>query len=266
MELVSAAKMRKAQSAALASRPYANLASELMSNLLAKIGKIEHPLVKRSRQNADSDEAKNLFIVITPDKGLAGSLSTNVIAAAYNKARELGLEKSDFIAVGKKASDAGRRMKWNLVAVFPGRDRDISIYDAKPITEIAINDFLSGSYNKVFVVYTDFISTLKQQSKVLTLLPLPLTAGRAIEEDYVFEPNASYILDRLIYRSIEFTVFQALVESMASEHSARMVAMRNANQAAGDLMKDLELTYNQARQAGITRELAEITAAKLAME
>ncbi|OGE81083.1 MAG: hypothetical protein A3H72_03205 [Candidatus Doudnabacteria bacterium RIFCSPLOWO2_02_FULL_48_8] len=303
MELVAAAKMRRAQQQATASRSYAVLSSELLKNLAAK-GDLRHPLINRLVEDAPPQGGKTLIILITSDRGLAGALNTNVINKAlgliklenkpipaensvklsgdltkasakisdYSPNSHLGDGRGgdgfDLITVGKKGADAARRQKLNVIAAFTGKDRNLSILDAKPIAEIAINDYLAHKYEKVFVVYTDFISTLRQSPNVIQVLPF---AGHVSRNTYhvpeiLFEPSSDEVLEKFLYRAIEFTVYQALVEAAASEHSARMMAMRNANTAAADLIDDLTLTYNQARQAGITRELSEISAAKLAME
>jgi F-type H+-transporting ATPase subunit gamma len=268
MELVSASKMRKAQGAAASSRSYSRLSSELLKNLLDKVALSTHPILQRVMPEDAPVQPKHraLIVLITSDKGLAGSLNTNVITAALGLVKDEGADRVDFVAVGRKGTDALRRTGQNVIAVFPGKDRMISVFDAKPIAQIAIDDFLNFTYDKVYVVYTDFISTLAQKPNILQILPLTdRTADHNLEE-YEFEPNPDEVMENLIYRYIEFAVYQSMLEAAASEHSARMVAMRNANQAASDLIDDLTLSANQARQAGITRELSEISAAKIAME
>ncbi len=268
MELVSASKMRKAQLAASSSRPYAKLSSEIVNGLLGKVKSASHPIL--NRQNPIGKifvpQHRTLAILITPDRGLAGSLSTNVIASAAMVARHNKPENVDFVAVGRKGTDALRRMGMNLAAVFSAKDKGVTVFDAKPIAKIAIDDYLNFKYDKVYVVFTDFVSTLVQQPKMIQLLPLAKPHETENVINYEFEPDEDEVLENLVYRYIEFAVFQALLEAAASEHSARMVAMRNANQAASDLIDDLVLSANQARQSGITRELSEISAAKLAME
>lgn len=265
LELVSAAKMRKAQSQALASRPYARLSSSLLENLVRKVDSKIHPLLNRVLPEEEKPSVRVLALFISPNKGLAGALNTNLINTATNLIKTEGREKIDFIVVGKKGSDLIRRMGLNIVASFDAKDRDIRVFDAKPMAQVAIEEFLANHYGKIFVIFTDFISTLNQKPRILQILPLTHTTNPDAEE-YLFEPNADEVLEDLIYRTIEFAVYQSLVEAVASEHSARMVAMRNANEASTDLIDELQLTYNQARQAGITRELSEISAAKLAME
>jgi F-type H+-transporting ATPase subunit gamma len=282
MELVSAAKMRKAQQQALASRPYYKLSSELLENLSSKVDKKLHPLLQRvlpARHASDKafeqgvaggpeeTEAsdKVLMILVSPNKGLAGALNTNLVNKAMETIRAEGKEKVSFITIGKKGEDLVKRMKFNVVADFASKERDLTILDARPIAQIAMEGYLANNYSKVFIVYTDFITTLTQKPNILQLLPLSKISDPDAQ-DFLFEPNADEVLESLIQRTVEFAVFQTLVEAQASEHSARMVAMRNANEASSDLISDLELSYNQARQAGITRELSEISAAKLAME
>lgn len=262
MELVAASKMRKAQAQTLASRPYAQVSGALIRRLAKKSTLFKHPLLNKPNNNRDG---KMLAIVISSDKGLAGALNTNLFNKAINLLKAEGREKFDFITVGKKSADMVRRQNLNLIAAFPGKDRNITILDARPVAEMAINDFLQNKYAKLFVIYTDFISTLNQKPNVLQLLPF-VPEAEETDNDYVFEPDADAVLDKALNNTVEFILFQCMTEAAASEHSSRMVAMRNANEAAGELIDDLSLSFNQARQAGITKELSEISAAKLAME
>ncbi len=266
MELVAAAKMRKAQASALASRPYATISSELLQNLVSKADLSDHPLINRVLPNSKTAIQKVLIILISSDRGLAGAFNTNVINKALSIIKDEGAKEVDFITIGKKGADAIARMKYNIVASFPGKDKNISQMDAEPIAVMAMEDFMKAKYGKVFVIYTDFVSTLVQKPNMLQLLPFTHTDAKDSNDEYLFEPDAKEILDGLINRTVKFEVYQAMVEAAASEHSARMVAMRNANEASGELLDELSLSYNQARQAGITRELSEISAAKLAME
>jgi len=289
MELVSAAKMRKAQLAAQASRPYATLSAELLQNIAARTGQINHPLMRQVVNGKPSDRFRALAIVITSDKGLAGSLNTNIINKTIELVKivrnEFRVFKSgndeldrvhtavgvtEFITIGKKATEAIRRFKdAKIIATFPGKDKVITSADSKPIAEIAMKEFAAAVYEKVFVIYPQFISTLVQKPNILQLLPFESAERRGVRDEgreFLFEPSPGEVLENLITRAVEFSIYQTLAEAAASEHSARMVAMRNANEAAGELIDDLSLSYNQARQGGITRELSEISAAKLAME
>ncbi|MBI4363568.1 MAG: ATP synthase F1 subunit gamma [Candidatus Doudnabacteria bacterium] len=267
MELVSAAKMRKAQAQALASRAYSIQSGELLRNLVGKTN-YRHPLIERvlpEDYEGDLRSQKILVILISSDRGLAGAFNSNVLSKALTLLREDGTDRYDLITIGKKGSDFARRIGYNIVAAYEGKDKNLAIMDARPIAQQAVADFLSYKYEKVFVVFTDFISTLVQKANIIQLLPFADVVQNN-GEDVLIEPTPDQVFDNLIRKTIEFTVYQTLVESIASEHSARMVAMRNANEAAGDLIDDLTLSFNQARQAGITKELSEISAAKLAME
>lgn len=268
MELVSAAKMRKAQTAAVQSRPYATLSSQLLKTLAQKSGQLKHPLINRVAPEGKIPAQKILSVLITSDRGLAGAFNTNVINKALEILKAEGGEKFDFITIGKKGTEVVRRLGYNIIATFPSKDRGLTILDAKPIAKVAVDDFLAFKYEKVFIIYSDFVSILVQKPNMLQLLPFSQKAdnSKQMADELLFEPSADDVLENLVARTIEFEVYQTLVEAAASEHSARMVAMRNANEAAGDLIEDLSLSYNQARQAGITRELSEISAAKLAME
>ncbi len=265
MELVSAAKMRKAQSHALASRPYSLLSAELLRNIAGKTRQANHPLLGRMI-DGKVKTSKILAIVITSDKGLAGSLNSNVVNKTVQILREEGQDKFDFITVGRKGADAIKRMGGNIIATFPAKDKNVTSNDSRPIAEIAMTEFIKGAYEKVFIVYPQFISTLVQKPNILQLLPFSTEVDAKPQEEFLFEPSPDAVLENLVTRAVEFSIYQTLAEAAASEHSARMVAMRNANEAAGELIDDLSLSYNQARQAGITRELSEISAAKLAME
>jgi F-type H+-transporting ATPase subunit gamma len=270
MELVSAAKMRKAQTSAIASRPYAVLSSELLRNLAGKAGNSSNPLITRTLPEfgkSKTKAAKVLIILISSNRGLAGAFNSNVINKALSILKEEGEDKVDFVTIGKKGTDAIVRMKHNMVATFASKDK-VTVQDAEPIAVLAMDDFLAAKYEKVFLVYTEFVSTLVQKPNILQILPFASKDTENVKtyDEFLFEPAADIILENLITRTIKFAVYQAMVEAAASEHSARMVSMRNANEAAGDLLDELSLSYNQARQAGITRELSEISAAKLAME
>ncbi len=265
MELVSAAKMRKAQALAKASRPYSILSTELLQNLSLKIDYDKHPLIHRPVDNKKQSLNKDLIILVTADRGLAGAFNSNIFNKVAGMLKENSTRDFDFITIGKKGSDLVRKLHKQIIATFPVKDRNVSIFDAKPVAEIAINEFLNYTYDHVYIVYTDFISTLTQKPNVIRLLPIT-TEKQESKDDFIFEPSVEDVLKNLVYRTIDFAVYQTLVETSASEHSARMVAMRNANEASKDLIDELVLSANQARQSGITRELAEISAAKLAME
>lgn len=267
MQMVSAAKMRKAQNATMASRTYAELASELISGL-GNVEKYENPLL------AQHPEAKKLGIVlVTTNRGLVGGFNSNLI----NKLKELELGEPELvgevIAIGKKGSETVSRTKRNLLAQFTKHDSTEQVKDIYPIVKMISDSYKSGEYQKILVVYNHFVSTLVQKPTAKVLLPFNFSEEQEKAEkkdvntwQVLFEPNRSEVLSHVIPRVLESQIYQAILESDASEHSARMVMMKNATEAAGDLIDDLTLTFNQLRQNKITTELSEITAGRIALE
>ncbi len=281
MEMVAAAKMRRAIEAVLKTRAYANLSWQTVLNL-SKTGSAElHPLlVKR-------EEVKKIgVILITSNRGLCGGFNSAVIRKAQELVREKigggSPAKADFILLGKKGAAVYRYFGYNIAADFPKSDLIKEISEVVPVVKMVISDYLKSKYDKIFVAYTDFVSAVKQVPRVKQLLPFDIKAqeeflGKANAEnsdqkfegaalEYLFEPSPREILNEMLPRLIEVQLFQALLESNAAEHSARMAAMHQATQAAGDLVDDLTLFYNKARQAGITREIAEISAGANALK
>ena len=273
MELVAASKMRKAVAAVLSSRPYAQMAWSLVAKLEAK-GEEAHPLLKKPEGD------RSLAILVTSDRGLCGGFNASVIRAAaeYVRARPEGAV--DFIAIGRRGEAWIRRRRLPLKASFG----DVLAGGAppaakvRPLARLAKDGFTGGAYAEVAVIYTDFVSSILQKPRAKTLLPLTrdsdlgeITGHTEVHPDakdsadYVFEPDPRSVLDRLLPRVAEAQLYQAVLESLASEHSARMLAMKNATDAATDMIDDLRLTFNQARQAGITQEIAEISAGRAAL-
>lgn len=261
MEMVAASKMRRAQQAVLAARPYAERIRAMLGDLAAMTSPQEEvrafPLLQRRPIR------RIQLILVTSDRGLAGSLNTNVIRRAVDfmtRERPEPLENFDLVAVGRKGRDFLVRYGWPMVAEFTRITDRPSIEAVRPLTELATQDFTTGRVDAVFVVYTHFINTLKQEPRVLQLLPIEPPEGTGAISDYIFEPDPVTVLEALLPRFIEMQLYRVLLEASASEHSARMVAMRNATQNALDLVAELTLTYNKARQAQITREVSEIAA------
>lgn len=277
LEAVSASRVRKAQARVLASRAYAEKAWEILLNVQAAApsGMPLHPLL------TEREEIKNIMIVlITSDRGLAGAFNTNVIRVAQRFASRLG-KPTQFVTVGRKGRDALIRAGENVVAEFTNLPDDATISDISPISRIAIDAFSSGEVDDVFIAYTDFINTLTQQPTVLGWLPLiPHTLEDQVAAEFIkdvplvtkgggnydYEPSAEAILDEIVPRFTELQMYQALLESKASEHSARMVAMRNASDNASELVDDLTLVYNKARQAAITSEILDIVGGAEALQ
>jgi len=203
------------------------------------------------------------LILVTSDRGLAGALNTNVIRRAVDfmtRERSEPIEHFDIVAIGRKGRDFLVRYGWPMIAEFTRITDRPSVEAIRPIVELATQDFISGRVDAVFVVYTHFINTLRQEPRVFQLLPIEPPEESGAISDYIFEPDPATVLEALLPRFLEMQLYRILLEASASEHSARMVAMRNATQNALDLVAELTLTYNKARQAQITREVSEIAA------
>lgn len=258
MELVSAAKMRRAQNQALASRTYARLAWELVSNLAPQTHPELHRLLKQPPSGA-----RTAVILMTSNRGLIGAFNNNIVAKAGEYRRT---QKSvEFITLGARGRDAVRKTS-ELAADFEKPDAAANVLEIQPVAKLVTEDFISGKYDRVAVVYMRFVSTLAQVPEALELLPLSKPKdGAPIRNEYLFEPGADQVLEKLLPRLVEIQIYQALLETNAAEHSARMVAMKNASDAARDLVQDLTLEYNQIRQASITTEISEIVAGQLSL-
>lgn len=258
MEMVSAAKMRKAQTRVLASRPYSERLREIMADLATQQPDPEamqqFPLLQR--RPIKSVE----LIVVTPDRGLTGALNANILRRGTRYILSEANAPVRIIAVGKKARDYFVRTRQNVVAEFIGIGDTISLDAVRPIAEIAVDDFVTGKVDAVYVVYSDFVNTLVQRPELKQVLPVEPPPAHEGYADYIFEPSPAAVLEDLLPRYVEIEIYQAILEGLASEHSARMVAMRNATDNAKDITQDLTLSLNKARQAQITREVSEIAA------
>jgi len=277
MEMVAAARMKRAQSAVMAGRPYAQKIAEVIENLSDRVstsGEVTHPLLQsRPIQNV-------AVIMVTADKGLAGALNTNIIRRTTRFILNEAGAPVRIIAMGRKGRDFMVRYGRPLVAEFINFSDRPSIRDIYPIARVAVDEFASGRVDAVYLIYTDFVNTLIQRPTVYRLLPFNIheteehggkrgdNSPRGEETslvDYEYEPGADAILDLLLPRYIEVRIYQALLEHQASEHSARMVAMRNATDNAKEVIDDLTLAYNKLRQANITREIIEISSGAAAL-
>ncbi|MEM1442069.1 MAG: ATP synthase F1 subunit gamma [Verrucomicrobiota bacterium] len=277
MQLVAASKMKKAQDQAMSGRPYADLLNKVLVNLKEQTSEEDHPLLK------ERDGEKELVIVVTTDKGLCGPLNTNLLRMVSDT--EHVSSNAVFVTVGRKGSQALSRMQRELLADFEIKD-PVAFLETKQISQFAIEKFLEGEYDRVKVAFTNFINTISQEAMVETLLPIrPIDLGRdkdfiGVGRDpgepdvnpgpeyggYLFEPSAGAVLDSIVPQYVNYQLYQMVLESRASEHSARMVAMKAATDNAEQLIKDLTLEYNKQRQAAITSELLEITTAMKALE
>ena len=258
MEMVSAAKMRRAQQRVLASRPY----SERLQAVIADLAALNlDPEATATFPLLEQREVRHsAVILITPDRGLTGALNSNIIRRASRYVLTEAGVPVEVIAAGKKGRDFMVRTRQDVVAEFIGLGDNVSLDDIRPIASVALDDFTSGKVDAVYVVFARFVNTLTQVPDVRQILPIVKPAEVGAYTDYIFEPSPEAVLQNLLPRFIEIQIYQAMLESTASEHSARMVAMRNASDNAKDLVADLSLSYNKARQAQITREVSEISA------
>jgi len=263
MELVAAAKIKKATSNLLSSRTYAKHARELLAGL-SKERNLKHPLLLEGKNK------KELLIVIASNRGLCGSYNTNVIKTASEYVKKNKDKEIDFIVIGKKAEGIARACGGKIIASFIKLPDDLYSDDILPISKTAIDEFTKGNYGKVSIAFTDFVSSLKYDAKVSSLLPITKEnladiigaesqKTKKAEATLLFEPGEERVLELVLPRLTEVRIYQTILESNASEHSARMIAMKNATDNAEEIAKELTLYYNQERQAGITQEIAEIS-------
>jgi F-type H+-transporting ATPase subunit gamma len=259
MQLVAAAKMKKAQDQALAGRDYSLQLNGVLQDISEGFGEnATHPLLERRPGN------RELVLVISTDKGLCGPLNTNLA----RKLRGSVAADADYVTVGRKLRIMLEKLGKNLLADFSVKD-PVPFADARAIAKLLSKQFTDGNYDKVSIAFTRFVNTLSQEPEVVQLLPVvPPTefADATHTQDFLFEPTPADVLGAILPLYVNFKVFQALVEARASEHSARMVAMKAATDNAKKFIKELTLEYNKVRQAAITSELLEITTAMKAME
>jgi F-type H+-transporting ATPase subunit gamma len=270
MQLVAAAKMKKAQDQAIAGRDYATQLNQVLVNLKNNVEEESHPLLQKR------EGKRELMLVISTDKGLCGALNTNL----FKKVRSNSGDETHFVTVGRKLRTIlGKIYTDRLEADFEVKD-PVPFAEARPIAKFLTKAFLEGNYDKVSIAYNSFVNVMNQVPTVVQLLPLTAqdvgenedngrtsaAKAAALSKDYTFEPSPMQVLDTLLPLYINFQVYQTLVEARASEHSARMVAMKAATDNAKKFIKELTLEYNKARQAAITAELLEITTAMKAME
>lgn len=273
MEAVAASKMRKSVERAVAAKEYASLANEMIQNVTHSQIALLHPYVR------GMGGERTLILLITSDRGLCGAYNVWVSKAALDYSQNVGMEKVDFVCMGKKGQNVLRRVGKDFIATFASPDK-LDSQKTLEVSQFLTSEYSKGTYNKVCIAFTDFKSSIKQVPVVKQLLPI----SREIEEvagvekdvvkqnnngtqdiDYLYEPSEKSIVEKLIPRLLETQVYQTLLESLASEHMSRMIAMRNATDNASSMIDELTLTYNQARQSAITSEIAEISAGKAAL-
>lgn len=256
MEMVSASKMRRAQQRVVLSRPY----SERLQGVIADLAslRLEEAAAFPLLQPREIKTAE--VILVTPDKGLTGPLTSNLLRRVSRYIRSEANVPVRIVAVGRKGRDFTVRTRQDVVAEFTGLGDRPSLDDIRPIASVALDDFIAGRADAVYLVFPRFVNTLSQVPEIRQILPIVKPEGEGLYADYIFEPSPAAVLENLLPRFVEIQLYQAILESIASEHSARMVAMRNASENATELVSDLTLSYNKARQAQITREVSEIAA------
>ena len=254
MEAVSASKMRRAQQMVLASRPYADRAWELLTYLASQpaAGKVLHPLLEER-------EIRNTgLLLITPDRGLCGGLPTNVLREAVSFV-DRQPNPVRIVTIGRKGFSFMHRYGGDISADFSGIPDLPPMTDITPIAYLAIEDFLNGTFDQVCMVYTQFVNTMVQRPVTRQLLPIKPAAAEATRTlSYTIEPDPETVIGEVLEGFTVLQIYQAILDAQASEHSARMVAMRAASENAEGLAEDLTLSYNRARQEGITKELLDI--------
>lgn len=261
MELVSTVKLRKARARLEESRPYYTTVLANIQNVLANTGNVIHPLL-------DSREVKSvLYIVLAADRGLAGGYNSNVFKLAEDDIKKRGLD-TKLITVGVRAREYFKRRSHDVVSAFTGISEEPSYADAAEIGKMALDLYKKGEVDEINIVYSRFVSTISQQPEMLTLLPSEEVheeskAARRITE---FEPSTEEVLDYLIPKYIQSSIFGTLIEASSSEQAARRVAMESATDNAGEIIDELEISYNRARQAAITMEISEIVAGAEALK
>lgn len=261
MELVSTAKLKRARERLDKSRPYYQTVLENIQNVLATTGNLKHPLL-------DNREVKtSLYIVLASDRGLAGGYNSGVIRLAERQIKEENID-AKIITVGTRARDYFKRRSYDVVKEFIGISEDPSFSDAREIANIALNLYMNKEIDEINVVYTRFMGTISQQPTLLRLLPSQEIheESKTSKKITEFEPSTEEVLDYLIPKYIQSSIFGALMESSSSEQAARRIAMESATDNAEEIIDELEISYNRARQAAITMEISEIVSGAEALK
>jgi len=259
MEMVSASKMRKAQERMKAARPYGEKVRRIAANLSQANSEYKHPFLAKT-----TDAKRAGLIVVTTDKGLCGGLNTNILRMSLNRMRELeGAGATDIrvSAIGNKGLGFMQRLGANVISKVTGLGDTPHLEKMIGPVKVMLDAFQAGELDVVYIAYTRFINTMKQEPVIEQLLPLTGEKLRDDQQhgwDYLYEPDSKLVIDELLLRYVEALVYQAVAENMASEQSARMVAMKAASDNAGTVIDELQLVYNKTRQAAITKEIAEI--------
>jgi len=263
MEMISASKMRKAQDRMQVSRPYAEKIRNVVGHAANSHPEYNHPYLKvRTVKRAG-------FMIVTSDRGMCGGLNSNLLKTAVAEMKKHHEQKVeiDLCLIGSKAESFFKRIGGNIVAQASHLGDAPQLMDIVGVVKVMLDSYKEGKLDSLFIVHNEFVNTMSQRPKVLQLLPIVPAEEKELKHhwDYIYEPSAKDLLEALLTRYIESQVYQAAVENIACEQAARMVAMKNATENAAELINDLQLIYNKARQAAITQELAEIVAGAAAV-
>ena len=257
LEMVSASKIRKAQERMKTSRPYARVMKQVIGHLAQANSDYQHPYMTERK-----DPKRVGYVIVSSDRGLAGGLNNNLFRKLLGEIRnwnEQGVEV-DVVTIGQKASVFFRRIKVNMLASVTHLDDAPKLEQLVGVIKVMLDAYSDGTIDRVFICYNDFVNTMTQRAAFDQLLPLPAPETQVAKHDwdYIYEPDAESVLEHVLTRYIESLVYQAVLENVASEHAARMVAMKAASDNASKLIDTLQLVYNKARQAAITQEISEI--------
>ncbi len=277
MELVAASKMKRAISKALSGRLYANYSWNLLTSLSERLEGIDQPFFNGHGET--KEEGRTLFVLITSNGGLCGAYNSQIIKKTISSIKQIDANNIDIITIGKKGDNAMRRIGSNVVASFLEVPDNSSLADILPISKMIIDEYKLAKYKNVYMAYTDFISALTQKANVKQILPIEKeelkdvidsieTKEKIFDKEkievnktpYIFEGDMNEIIESLAEKLVRMQIYHMILESSASEQSSRMMAMKNASEAAGEMIDDLTLVFNKARQASITQEISEISA------
>ncbi len=270
MELVAASKMKRAVSSTLASRTYAEYSWEILTSISGSIDESQHALF------TEREVKKILLVLITSNRGLCGAYNAQVIKKSVALFRKNNNAAIDILSVGKKGDTSMRRLGKNIVASFTELGDSITLQNILPVSRMVVEEYTKGNYDQVLVAYTDFISALTQKPNIKQILPISKVELKELidnlenlaqeqapaqkKTDYLFEGDMNKLITSLAEKLVRMQIYQMMLESNASEQSSRMVAMKNASEASGEMIDDLTLVFNKARQSNITREISEISA------
>lgn len=285
MELVAASKMKRAVSKALSSKLYARYSWDILVSISERLEEINSPFFKKEESKIDEFylnpeknlKTKTLFVLISSNSGLCGSYNSQIIKKIIEKLKEIDNSDFDIITIGKKGDNAMRKVGANIIASFIDMPDNFNIKDISPVFKIIMNEFKEGKYKNVYIAYTDFISAINQKADIKKILPITKDKLKKFIDNigdernkskniqtkkipYIFDGDKNKLLDDLAEKLVRMQIYQMILESTASEQSSRMMAMKNASEAAGEMIDDLTLVFNKARQANITQEISEISA------